>query len=239
MRRRVAVEARASRRHSGLRLQRGAHPGELPPFRCGVRYGPAPRLLRREGELEPHHAREPRPSRSRGRRRVRRRAARGLECGFPADRVVFSGVGKTERRDRARRSTLAFSRSTPSRNGRSRRSSGPARDRGRVARVALRVNPDIDARSHPYISTGLRQNKFGVDIDAGRRHLRPARRFSDVRMTGMQAHIGSQILDPAPLAEAAKDSGRRRPGASSGGVSHRDRWTSAAASAWQAPARPR
>ena len=76
---------------------------------------------------------------------------------------------------------------------------------GRVARVALRVNPDIDAKSHPYISTGRKHNKFGVAIGLAAGIYERARRFPHVRMTGIQSHIGSQILDPAPLAQVAKD----------------------------------
>ena len=71
--------------------------------------------------------------------------------------------------------------------------------------MALRVNPDIDARSHPYISTGLKQNKFGVDIGRAREIFEKARAPPGVRMTGVQAHIGSQILDAEPLAETARE----------------------------------
>lgn len=127
-----------------------------------------------------------------------------LESGFPADRVVFSGVGKTSAEIR-----LAVDSGVLAINAESEREiekiERAGADSGRVARVALRVNPDIDARSHPYISTGRRHNKFGVAIDLAAGIYDRARRFSHVRMTGIQSHIGSQILDPAPLAQAAKD----------------------------------
>jgi diaminopimelate decarboxylase len=74
---------------------------------------------------------------------------------------------------------------------------------GRPIRVSLRVNPDIDARSHPYISTGLKQNKFGVDIAVAADILRRARGRSGIVVVGLQCHIGSQILDLRPLGEAA------------------------------------
>jgi len=130
------------------------------------------------------------------------RAAR--ECGIPAERIVFSGVGKTEEEIAAgvAAGILAF-------NAESEREiekiDAIARAAGRVARVALRVNPDIDARSHPYISTGLRQNKFGVDIARAGEIFEKARRLSGVRMAGLQAHIGSQIGDVEPLAETARE----------------------------------
>jgi diaminopimelate decarboxylase len=69
--------------------------------------------------------------------------------------------------------------------------------------VTLRVNPDIDARSHPYISTGLRDNKFGVDISLAADILRWARDLPGVQIMGVQCHIGSQIRDFEPLAKAA------------------------------------
>ncbi len=67
------------------------------------------------------------------------------------------------------------------------------------------MNPDIDARSHPYISTGLKQNKFGVDIARAGEIFEKARRLPGVRMSGLQAHIGSQIGDAEPLAETARE----------------------------------
>ncbi|HEX4439394.1 MAG TPA: diaminopimelate decarboxylase [Thermoanaerobaculia bacterium] len=125
-----------------------------------------------------------------------------LESGIPAERVVFSGVGKTEAEISAgvEAGILAI-------NAESAREiekiDACAQRLGTVARVALRVNPDIDARSHPYISTGLRQNKFGVDISRAREIFAAARGLPGVRMTGVQAHIGSQIGEAGPLAQTA------------------------------------
>jgi diaminopimelate decarboxylase len=127
-----------------------------------------------------------------------------LASGFPAERVVFSGVGKTdaEIRDGVAAGILAF-------NAESQREiekiDAEAGRRRKTARVALRVNPDIDAKTHPYISTGLAHNKFGVDIGRAREIFERARRFENIAMTGVQAHIGSQILETAPLEETARE----------------------------------
>ena len=129
------------------------------------------------------------------------------EAGFSSDRIVFSGVGKTasEIRSAVETGLLAI-------NAESEREiekiEAEAAQQGKTARVALRVNPDIDARSHPYISTGRKHNKFGVAIDLAPAIFRKAGGFPHVRMTGIQAHIGSQILDPQPLADAARDLAR-------------------------------
>ena len=127
-----------------------------------------------------------------------------LEAGVPGDRVVFSGVGKTDEEIR-----YAVEKELLAINAESEREiekiGTAAAAAGITARVALRVNPDIDARSHPYISTGRRHNKFGIEIGRTREIFSHARRFDHVRMTGVQAHIGSQILDPEPLAQAARD----------------------------------
>jgi diaminopimelate decarboxylase len=80
-----------------------------------------------------------------------------------------------------------------------------ASSRGRTARVSLRVNPDIDPRSHPYISTGLRENKFGTDIALAEEILGRARSVPGVRVVGVQSHIGSQITELGPMVEAARE----------------------------------
>ncbi|MDQ2978654.1 MAG: diaminopimelate decarboxylase [Acidobacteriota bacterium] len=127
-----------------------------------------------------------------------------LECGFPGDRIVFSGVGKTEDEIRMglEAGILAF-------NAESERElekiSEEAARQGRTARVAIRVNPDIDPKSHPYISTGLKHNKFGVAIGRAREVYETGRGLPGIRMTGIQAHIGSQITDPRPLGQTARE----------------------------------
>jgi diaminopimelate decarboxylase len=126
-----------------------------------------------------------------------------LESGFPAERIVFSGVGKTDEEIRAGIDAriLAFNAES---EREIERIGEAARATGRRARVALRVNPDIDAKSHPYISTGLQRNKFGVDIARARAIFEKARSVPGISMTGVQAHIGSQILEAGPLVDTAR-----------------------------------
>jgi diaminopimelate decarboxylase len=125
-----------------------------------------------------------------------------LRAGFPRDRIVFSGVGKSEAEI-----ALGVAKGIGEFNAESEeeieRLSRIAKAAGERARVTLRVNPDIDARSHPYISTGLRDNKFGVDITLAADILRRVRHLEGIEVTGVQCHIGSQIRELEPLAKAA------------------------------------
>ena len=77
-----------------------------------------------------------------------------------------------------------------------------AGEMGKRAPVSLRVNPDVDAKTHPYISTGLKSNKFGVAFDQALAVYRQAAELPNLQVTGIDCHIGSQLLDPAPSAEA-------------------------------------
>lgn len=124
-----------------------------------------------------------------------------LRAGFPPGRIVFSGVGKT-----AHEIALAIERGVGEFNAESEDEiaavSAAAVAHGVRAAVTLRVNPDIDARSHPYISTGLRENKFGVEIGRAQSILRSARALPGVEVVGVQCHIGSQITEIAPLRAA-------------------------------------
>ena len=127
-----------------------------------------------------------------------------LRAGFAPDRIVFSGVGKTDE-ELAAGLDAGIGEFNAESEDEVRRLSALAAARGRTARVTLRVNPDIDPRSHPYISTGLRENKFGVDIREAPAILSRLRVLPAVEMTGLQSHIGSQITDLSPLAEAARE----------------------------------
>ena len=127
--------------------------------------------------------------------------ARVLAAGGSAGRVVFSGVGKSEAEIRAALAAgiACFNvESEPELE----RLDGLAGAAGVRAPVALRVNPDVDARTHPYISTGLAGNKFGIPHAAALAAYRRAARLPNLRVAGIGTHIGSQILDTAPLDEA-------------------------------------
>jgi diaminopimelate decarboxylase len=127
-----------------------------------------------------------------------------LRAGFPPERIVFSGVGKTEP-ELEQALGAGIGEFNAESEEEVRRLSRLAEAAGRTASVTLRVNPDIDARSHPYISTGLRDNKFGVDIAEAPAILARLRGLPGIEVAGVQCHIGSQVRDMAPLAEAARE----------------------------------
>ena len=126
---------------------------------------------------------------------------RVLRAGGAAGKVVFSGVGKTREEveyaltcgihsfNCESEAELALIDSIASRLG-------------TKARVAMRVNPHVDAQTHPYISTGLRDHKFGIDIAAVEDVYGRAAQFENLVTEGVSCHIGSQLLDTAPLKEA-------------------------------------
>src|SRR5215470_11717868 len=126
---------------------------------------------------------------------------RVLAAGGNSSRVVFSGVGKT-----AAEVEYALESGIHSFNCESEAELGLldalASRRGVKAGFAIRVNPDVDASTHPYISTGLTQHKFGIPISDGPAVYERTRRFRNLSATGVSCHIGSQILDPSPILEA-------------------------------------
>ena len=126
-----------------------------------------------------------------------------LRCGFRPDQIVFTGVGKSAAEiDRAvSLGLLAINVESP---GELDRIDQRAVAQGTVARVALRVNPDIDAESHPHISTGLRSNKFGVPIDEAPALFREMAGRQGLAPVGAHVHIGSQITTLEPLSRAAE-----------------------------------
>jgi diaminopimelate decarboxylase len=123
-------------------------------------------------------------------------------AGFDAKDIVFTGVGKT-RAELESAIALEVGTINAESAGELDRIAAIAGQQQRVARVALRVNPDIDARSHPNISTGLKSNKFGVPIDDARAIYAERRAISSLRFVGVHVHIGSQITTAEPLARAA------------------------------------
>jgi diaminopimelate decarboxylase len=128
--------------------------------------------------------------------------ARVLAAGGAADKVVFSGVGKSRAEMRAalEAGIHCFNVESASELGQLSEVAGSV---GRRAPVSLRVNPDVDARTHPYISTGLKTAKFGVAFGEAFDLYRRAAALPHIAIKGIDCHIGSQLLDPAPAAEAA------------------------------------
>jgi len=126
-----------------------------------------------------------------------------MRCGFRPDQIVFTGVGKSAAEiDRAvALGLLAINVESP---GELDRIDQRAIAQGTLARVALRVNPDIDARSHPHISTGLKSNKFGVPIDEAPALFREMAARRGLQPVGAHVHIGSQITTLDPLTRAAE-----------------------------------
>ena len=126
---------------------------------------------------------------------------RVLKAGGDASSVVFAGVGKTrEEIDYALESGIhSFNCESEAELA---LISSLASRLGRTASVAVRVNPDVDALTHPYISTGLREHKFGIDIREVEQVYERARALPNISLDGVSCHIGSQLLDLSPLVEA-------------------------------------
>jgi len=128
---------------------------------------------------------------------------RALRAGIPAEKIVYSGVGKTEEEIRSalRAKILMFNVE----------SEDELREIDRIAEkmrtkapIALRINPDINASTHPYISTGMREHKFGISIDEALENYRLASGLKNIRVVGVQKHIGSQITKISPFVDALK-----------------------------------
>ena len=126
-----------------------------------------------------------------------------LRAGFRSDQIVFTGVGKTDA-ELARAIELGVSTINVESAGEIARVDALSRARRTRTRIALRVNPDIDARSHRHISTGLKTNKFGIPIDRIVDLCRDARGRDGIEVVGVHAHIGSQITQLDPLVGAAR-----------------------------------
>ena len=128
---------------------------------------------------------------------------RALKAGVPPERIVFSGVGKT-----AAEIAYALDTGILMFNLESAQELLAVNDcagrLGRRAPVAMRVNPDVDARTHPYISTGLKQNKFGIDVEAAVAEYIRARDLPNLEVVGVDCHIGSQLTDVSPFVDALR-----------------------------------
>ena len=128
--------------------------------------------------------------------------ARVIAAGGDPAKIVFSGVGKSRDEMRAALEAGIHCFNVESASELEQLSKVAGRT-GRRAPVSLRVNPDVDARTHPYISTGLKTAKFGVAFGEAFELYRRAASLPHIAVKGIDCHIGSQLLDPAPAAEAA------------------------------------
>ena len=126
---------------------------------------------------------------------------RALQAGMDPGKIVFSGVGKQvhEIREALEAGILMFNvESLPELH----LVNVTAKAMQRIAPVSLRINPDVDPQTHPYISTGLKKNKFGISMDRALDLFRQARDLSHIEPIGIDCHIGSQLTDIAPFLEA-------------------------------------
>lgn len=126
-----------------------------------------------------------------------------LKAGFPPESISFAGAGKTDHDiDFAltRNIGVIIAESKEEIDVISKRAMALKKN----ARVMLRINPDVDARTHPHISTGLKENKFGIDIDRAADVVKHAVRRKNIEFVGIHSHIGSQITSVEPFAEAAE-----------------------------------
>jgi diaminopimelate decarboxylase len=128
---------------------------------------------------------------------------RALRAGVPASKVVFAGVGKNaeEIREALKADILMFNVES---SEELQAINEVAASMGTKARVALRINPDIDPKTHPYISTGLKKSKFGIGADRALEEFRTASALSHIDVVGVHKHIGSQLTDVTPFVEALK-----------------------------------
>ncbi|MBA5868132.1 MAG: diaminopimelate decarboxylase [Nitrospira sp. CR1.3] len=128
---------------------------------------------------------------------------RALRAGVPSSKIVFAGVGKNsdEIRDALKADILMFNVES---SAELRAINDVAGSLGTKARVALRINPDIDPKTHPYISTGLKKSKFGIAADRALEEYKLASSLGHIEVVGVHAHIGSQLTEVTPFIEALK-----------------------------------
>ncbi len=126
---------------------------------------------------------------------------RVLRAGGDPARVVFSGVGK-QPHEIKRALDVGIRCFNIESEAELERVNAVAAEEGKVATISFRVNPDVDAGTHPYISTGLKENKFGIAIDDAPRIYQRAAEMSNVHVSGIDCHIGSQLTEIAPFLDA-------------------------------------
>ena len=128
---------------------------------------------------------------------------RAFLAGIPAYKIIFSGVGKTddEIREAIEKDILYINVESEAELG---RVELIAKELNTKSRISIRVNPNIDPKTHPYISTGLHDNKFGVDLDSAKRMYIKANNSENLDPVGIHFHIGSQLTELKPIYESAE-----------------------------------
>ena len=128
---------------------------------------------------------------------------RTLKAGVPSNKIVFAGVGKSpeEIRYALESDILMFNVES---SGEVQQINEVAQTMGIRARVALRINPDIDPQTHPYISTGLKKSKFGIAADHALKEFELANKLAHIEVVGVHCHIGSQLTQVTPFVDAIK-----------------------------------
>jgi diaminopimelate decarboxylase len=128
---------------------------------------------------------------------------RAFLAGIPAYKIIFSGVGKTddEIREAIEKDILYINVESEAELG---RVALVAKELDKQARISIRVNPNIDPKTHPYISTGLHDNKFGVDLNTAKRMYIQAKNSDSLDPVGIHFHIGSQLTELDPIRESAE-----------------------------------
>ena len=128
---------------------------------------------------------------------------RALMAGIPKYKIIFSGVGKRddEIREALQKDILFINLES---EAELKRVEKIAKELDKKARISIRVNPNIDPKTHPYISTGLHENKFGVDIDSAKRMYIEAKNSNYLDPVGIHFHIGSQLTELEPIKEASE-----------------------------------
>jgi len=128
---------------------------------------------------------------------------RALKAGVPASKIVFAGVGKTpdEILEALKADILMFNVESPAEI---RAINDVAASVGKKARIALRINPDVDPKTHPYISTGMKKSKFGIAADRAVEEYKMASSLGHTDVVGVHAHIGSQLTDVTPFVDSLK-----------------------------------
>ncbi|WP_297454465.1 diaminopimelate decarboxylase [Persephonella sp.] len=128
---------------------------------------------------------------------------RGLKAGFPAEKIVYAGVGKTDNEliQAIEAGILSFNVESLMELDVLNELAGKL---GKKANVSIRINPDVDPKTHPYISTGMKKSKFGIDMEDAEEAFLKADKLPNLNLVGIHCHIGSQIMDVSPYKEAVE-----------------------------------